>query len=100
MASQFLLQASGQSTSTSGLPSQTLEHANFPKSGTAETVGTITTVSSSPSGRIIKSTSEHVATPSVATPGSLGFIDRLDTDQSLKLAWDSQNRRTSRNCGE
>ncbi|XP_058205058.1 eukaryotic translation initiation factor 4G-like isoform X2 [Rhododendron vialii] len=83
--SQPQRQASGQSTSTSGLPSQTLEHANFPKSGTAETMGTITTVSSSPSGCIIKSTSEQVATPSVATPGSLGFIDRLDTDQSLKL---------------
>ncbi|KAH7848282.1 hypothetical protein Vadar_000630 [Vaccinium darrowii] len=77
-------QASGQSNSISGLPSQSLEHANFPKSGTFENIAIMTTASSSASGSIIKSMSEHASAPSVVTPGSLGDTDRLDTDESQK----------------
>ncbi|XP_057488585.1 eukaryotic translation initiation factor 4G-like [Actinidia eriantha] len=61
-------QVSGQSTSISGLPTQSLEHSNSVKSGTAETKDTKTPASSSTSGGILESTGESLFSHTAATP--------------------------------
>ncbi|XP_057510519.1 eukaryotic translation initiation factor 4G-like [Actinidia eriantha] len=61
-------QVSGQCTSISGLPTQSLEHSNSVKSGTAETIDTKTTASSSTTGDILESTGESLSTHTAANP--------------------------------
>ena len=99
---QCFLQVAGQSTSISGLPTQSLEHSNSVKSGTAETKDTKTPASSSTTGGILESTRESLFTHTIPTPdapelkadgdeqgsmcessktfGASRIVDSLDTD--------------------